>query len=240
MVTIGYRPLLWHLMRYYAYFGHREFILCLGYRADVIKEYFLNYREWVTNDFVITPGEGPRVQMLARDMDSWEVTFVDTGFSATVGERLRRVKPFVDDEAMFLANYADGLSDLPLDEYIADFDRTGKVAGFLSVRPSQSFHLVDVADDGMVDHITPIATADVWVNGGFHVLRPEIFDYLGPGEDLTAQPFQRLIADEELHAYRYDGFWMGLDTFKDHRRLVELHTNGVAPWEVWRPSRAGR
>ncbi len=233
MATIGYRPLLWHLMKYYAHFGHREFVLCLGYRADVIKHYFLTYNECISNDFVLSNG-GKTIELLGKDIDDWKITFVDTGQNCNVGQRLQRVKRFVDEDEIFLANYADGLTDLPLDKLIDYFRRQNKVACFVGVRPTASFHIASIEPDGVVRDIEHIAKSGSRVNGGFFVLRREIFSYIQEGEELVEQPFQRLIAEKQLIAYPYDGFWACMDTFKEKQQLEELYSRGRAPWEVWR------
>ena len=196
-VNVGYRPLLWHLMRYYAHFGHKDFILCLGYRGDLIREYFLNYRAAMSTDFVWSEG-GRRIELLGDDCDDWRITFVDTGMHSNLGQRLLRVKHLVDGEETFLANYSDGLSDLPLDDHVARFGVSGTVASFVSVRPSQSFHAVRADDSGIVEAIEPVHASDYWINGGFFCLRSNIFDYMQPGEELVEQPFQRLLANKLL------------------------------------------
>jgi glucose-1-phosphate cytidylyltransferase len=238
MVPIGYRPVLWHLMRYYAHHGHKEFILCLGYKGDVIKDYFLNYKEWLSNDFVLTEG-GRTIELLNRDIDDWRITFVDTGMHANIGERLVAVRDYLDGEDVFLANYADGLTDCALPAIIDDFHAKGSVASFLCVRPSQTFHVVSLDEGGTVEGIVESSRSGLWINGGFFVLRQEIFDYIGPGEELVYEPFDRLIKLGRLSAYRYEGFWAGMDTFKDRQVLDELYTQGGATWEVWRPERHG-
>ncbi|RMH81494.1 MAG: glucose-1-phosphate cytidylyltransferase [Actinomyces sp.] len=232
MVPIGPRPILWHLMKYYAHFGHHDFVLCLGYKGGVIKEYFLDYREEMSNDFVLTEGGG--VQLLGRDIDSWRITFVDTGLHANVGTRLWSVRRFVENEEIFLANYADGLSDLPLDEVIARLRDSDKACAFVTVRPSQTFHVVTADEDGTVTGIDAAGAGDLWVNGGFFVMRPRVFDYMRPGEELVEEPFRRMIEAGDLMTVRYDGFWVGMDTFKDRQRLDDLYAGGTAPWQVWR------
>jgi glucose-1-phosphate cytidylyltransferase len=233
MVNIGYRPLLWHVMKYYAHFGHKDFILCLGYKADVIKNYFRHYDECLSNDFVMSAG-GRTIELLNSDIHDWNITFVDTGISASVGERLRCVKEHVADDEVFLANYTDGLSDLDLDRYIHEVVPQNKVASFLCVKPTQTFHVVTTDGLGGVESIAPMTDADIWINGGFFVLRREIFDYLGPGEDLVVEPFQRLIAAGQLHGHKYHGFWTAMDTFKDKECLDRLLVKpGGAPWAVW-------
>lgn len=237
MVQIGYRPLIWWVMKYYAHFGHRDFILCLGYKGDVIKEYFLNYNECRSNDFILSQG-GQRVELLRKDIEDWRITFVDTGINANIGERLKAVEPFLRDEPVFLANYSDGLTDFPLPVMIDEFLRRGRVATFLSVRPNYSFHFVTRREDGLVTAIDDVASANAWINGGFFVLRREIFDYIYPGEELVIEPFQRLIAEGKLATHAYEGFWRCVDTFKDLQALESLYGKGHAPWELWRTAPA--
>jgi glucose-1-phosphate cytidylyltransferase len=232
MVPLGYRPVMWHLMRYYAHYGHNDFIVCLGYRGDAIKEYFLNYEEWQSNDFILS-GSGNEVELLNRDTDDWRITFVDTGLQANIGERLRAIKPFLEGEDVFLANYADGLTDSPVPDQIDHFHRQGRIASFLCVRPHHSFHVVSFNEDDTIDGVTEAGAAGIWVNGGFFVLSTRIFDYLEPGEELVYEPFQRLIKLGELTALRHDGFWAGMDTFKDRQELDALYERGEAPWAVW-------
>jgi glucose-1-phosphate cytidylyltransferase len=233
MVPIGNRPLLWHVMKYYASYGHNEFILCLGYKGDVIKEYFLNYQEWLSNDFVLSQG-GQQMDLMNRDINDWKITFADTGMHASIGERLRSVRKHLDGDEMFLANYSDGLTDMHLPDMIDNFRRSGAVGSFVCVRPSVSFHLVELDRDCAVQGLTAAADADVWVNGGFFAFRREIFDVLLEGEELVEEPFTRLIARQKLAAYPYRGFWSGMDTFKDRQRLEEMHDQGRAVWEVWK------
>ena len=183
MVEIDHRPIMWHLMKYYAHFGHTEFILCLGFGGDVIRNYFLNYNECLSNDFVLSDG-GRTINLLNQDISDWTITFVDTGLNANIGQRLLAVKRFLENDEFFMANYADGLSDLDLSAYIDHYHRHGKIASFLCVQPSQSFHVVALAPDGEVTSIQPVQEADLWINGGYFVFRREIFDYMRPGEEL--------------------------------------------------------
>lgn len=238
MVHIGFRPILWHVMKYYAHFGFKEFILCLGYKADVVKSYFRNYDESVSNDFVLSSGN--QMELLSSDIHDWSISFIDTGINASVGERLKTVQPLLEGEEVFLANYTDGLTDLDLNVYIDDALAVGKTASFLCVRPTQTFHVVSVQDDGIVSNISPVTESEVWINSGFFVLRREIFDVLGEGEDLVIEPFHRLISQEQLYAYKYTGFWTAMDTFKDKERLDQMYASGEAPWEVWREDRVLR
>jgi len=232
MVPIGYRPVLWHLMRYYAHYGHTDFILCLGYRGDLIKEYFLHYEECISNDFVLSRG-GKKRELLSSDVVDWRITFVETGLNANIGERLKAVEHHLAGEPMFLANYADGLTDLPLPEQINDLKRRGKLASFLCVKPNLSYHFV-ATENGVVTGFRDIAQAGLRVNGGFFAFRREIFDYIRLGEELVEEPFQRLLGANQLAAFEYDGFWLPMDTAKDKKRLDDLFESGNAPWQVWR------
>jgi glucose-1-phosphate cytidylyltransferase len=234
MVPVGYRPILWHVMRYYAHFGHKDFILCLGYRADRIKEYFLRYDETVSNDFVMTEG-GKKVDLLTSDIQDWRITFVDTGVHSNIGMRLKAVQPFLEDEEMFLANYSDGLSDLPLPAMIDYFRERDAVACFAGVCPTQSFHLVSVEDNGRVKSIRHVRDVGMRINGGFFVFRRGIFDWIEEGEELVEAPFHRLAAAGKLLAYPHDGFWACMDTFKDKQLLDDIYTRGRVNWEVWKP-----
>lgn len=232
MVPIGYRPILWHLMKYYAHYGHKEFILALGYKADTIKDYFLHYDECVTNDFVLDGSSG-KPTLLSSDIQDWKITFVDTGIHSNIGQRLRAVKRHVEGDEMFLANYSDGLTDLPLTALVDQHRRTGKVATFLCVSPAQSFHTVSLTPDGHVTDICDLSRSGVNINGGFFAFRREIFDYIKDGEELVLAPFKRLIEARQLMAFSYGGFWASMDTFKDKQRLDDLHGRGEAPWAIW-------
>ena len=241
MVTIGYRPIIWHVMKYYAHYGHKDFILCLGYRSDTIKNYFLNYDECVSNDFVLTKG-GKKVELLKTDINDWRITFVDTGIDANLGQRLKAVEPHLAGERVFLANYSDGLTDMPLPDQLANFERHGKIGSFLCVKPNLSYHFVSLEPDGRVAGISDVSNLDLRINAGFFAFRSEIFQYIHEGEELVHEPFQRLLEQGQLVAYPYDGFWMSMDTFKDRQRLEELYARGRAPWEVWNedPKPVGR
>lgn len=237
MVNIGPRPIIWHVMKYYAHFGHTDFVLCLGYRGDMIKNYFLNYDECLSNDFVLSKG-GKEVRVYGRDIADWTITFADTGQHSNIGQRLKAVERYLDGEEVFLANYTDGLSNLPLDWYLDDFLRRGKVASFVCVRPNYSFHLVGLSSEGAVQDIKPIATSGLWINGGFFAFRREVFDYMREGEELVQEPFHRLIEADQLMAYRHEGFWGCMDTLKDKQLFDDMHARGERPWEVWKPAGA--
>jgi glucose-1-phosphate cytidylyltransferase len=227
MIRVGSRPILWHIMKWYASWGHTDFVLCLGYQAESIKDYFLNYNEALANDFVLRAGD---VELLASDTDDWRITFVDTGLNTTLGERLKAVQSHLDGQSMFLATYGDGLTDAPLDHMIETLGTSGKTGLFICVRPPVEYHLVHADPDGLVRSIQPLAEADVWINGGYFAFRSEIFDVIEPGDDLVYAPFARLIERGDLIAYRYTGFWEAMDTIKDKQKLDALVESGRVPW----------
>ncbi|HJQ97991.1 MAG TPA: sugar phosphate nucleotidyltransferase [Candidatus Polarisedimenticolaceae bacterium] len=233
MVPVGSRPILWHVMRYYAHYGHKDFILCLGYRGETIKNFFLNYNEAVSNDFILSQG-GKNVELLSTDISDWKITFVDTGLESNIGMRLKAVERHLQGESMFLANYSDGLSDVALPEQLAHFQATDHVASFLCVKPNLTLHFVAMDGNGKIHSIRSANQQDLRINGGFFIFRSEIFRYIKPGEELLLEPFHRLLDEGRLCAYRHDGFWMPMDTFKDREHLDELTRRGRAPWEVWR------
>jgi glucose-1-phosphate cytidylyltransferase len=235
MVNIGYRPILWHVMKYYAHYGHKDFILCLGYRADVIKNYFLNYNECLSNDFTLSNG-GKELHLKQSDISDWHITFVDTGLRSNIGQRLKAVQKYLKDEEIFLANYADGLTNLPLPDLIDYFMKSGKIGCFLCVKPSQSFSVVSMRDGNLVEKIEYVRDTDITINGGYYVFRTEIFQYIKDGEELVVEPFQRLIRENQLIGYKYDKFWYCMDTFKEQQELNDMFDRGDAPWEIWKNS----
>ena len=232
LAPIGERPVLWHVMKYYASYGHRDFVLCLGYAGQQIKDYFINYKEWDSNDFTLS--RSSKAPMLHQsDLDDWTITFVDTGTTSLLGERLRRVRHLLDDEP-FLCNYADSLTDCPIDDIVEHHRRTGATATVLAARPTRSMHVMDIDDQSMVRDIGPMTDSDIWINGGYMVLEPGIFDVIEPGEELVNEPFHRLAARQQLSAFRYDGRWVGIDTFKERQEMEDLWSEGNAWWAVWR------
>lgn len=233
MVPVGYRPIVWHLMKYYAHYGHKEFILCLGHRADVIKDYFLRYNECTTNDFVLTQG-GRDLQLLSSDISDWKITFVDTGMETNVGQRLCKVRHHLGDDEVFLANYADCLTDAPLPVMIDQFYQSGAIASFLSAIPPYSFHSVVTNAAGEVTDMVDAVKLDLWINGGYHIYHRDIFNYFEPGDDMLPVVFRRLADAKKLITYRHHGFWACMDTFKEKMTLDDLDAKGRAPWQVWK------
>jgi glucose-1-phosphate cytidylyltransferase len=229
MIPIGDKPILWHIMNYYATFGVTEFILCLGYKAEAVKEYFLGYNEALSNDFVLSDG-GKRIELLQRDIHDWSITFVNTGLNSPIGQRLKKVQPFLDGEEIFLASYGDGLTDAPLPEMIGRLSGSDNVGLFLASHPTYNFHIVSFDGENHVEEMHDVTASGLWLNAGYFVFRREIFNYIGEGEDLVEEPFQRLIGDRKLVAYPYDGFWAPMDTLKDKHVLESLLESGKAPW----------
>ena len=233
MIEIGSRPIIWHLMRYYAHYGHKDFILCLGYKGSVIKRYFLEYNECMSNDFVFRQG-GRDIRLFNHDIEDWTISFVETGLNSNVGQRLLAVKDHLEGEDIFLANYADGLSDLDLDIYLENFRQKDKVASFLCVKPPQSFHAVSFNADGSVKEIIPISESGLWINGGFFAFKKEIFNYLKKeGGTLETEPLIGHIDNGQVIGYKNRGFWGCIDTMKDKKVFDDMYQNGNTPWMVW-------
>ena len=233
LVNIGVRPILWHLMRYYAHYGHKDFVLCLGYRGDLIREYFLKYQECLSNDFTLAEG-GRKVELHGTDIQDWRITFVETGLHSNIAGRLLKVRRHLEGESVFLANYADGLSDIPLDRMIAEFEARQVVASLAGVCAGHSFHTIDSGEDGLATRIGPMANANLLLNGGYFVLRSEIFDYIEQGDELVERPFQRLTEKRLLAVYRHTGFWRAMDTLKDKITFDRMEAQGNCPWMMWK------
>lgn len=230
MQHVGPRPLLWHVMRYYAHFGHNEFVLCLGYGAHHVKDYFLNYHETESNDFVLRKGE---VELLSNDIADWTIHFVHTGLESPIGERLRRVRHLVDDDEMFLANYADVLTDAPLNHMVERFAASGADAALLAVAPTAVYHIVESGPDDYVSAIRPMGTMGMRENGGYFLLRPSVIDRIPENGDLVGDACTALAAEGKLLGYPYDGFWLPADTLKERNELEASYRAGVRPWMLW-------
>jgi glucose-1-phosphate cytidylyltransferase len=230
MIPLGHRPILHHVMQYYADYGHDDFILCLGYKANVIKDFFLNFRPQTFGDCVISDG-GRNVQVLGEMNRDWRVTLIDTGIWRNIGQRLWAVRDHLRGEKMFLANYSDGLTDVDLDDMLARFEASDKIGCFLAVRPPLTYHLADIAEDGRVREFRSSSRSDIWINGGYFIFRSEIFDYMREGEELVLEPFDRLIAEDKLMAYKHEGFWRSMDTLRDWQTLEDMVEKGDMPWD---------
>jgi len=220
-------------MKYYAHFGHKDFILCLGHRGDVIKHYFLDYNECTSNDFILSRG-GKKLDLINSDIHDWRITFADTGINSNIGQRLKAVQKYLEGEEEFLANYSDGLTDMPLSEQLDHFHEHGKIASFLCVKPNLSYHMVSLEHGigSLVSDIHAINDGSIRINGGFFIFKKQIFEYMREREELVIEPFHRLLSEKQLIGYPYDGFWASMDTFKDKQYLEELN-QGAGPWKVW-------
>ena len=233
MVVVGERPILWHLMKYYSYYGHKEFILCLGYKGEEFKKFFLNYDECLSNDFTLSNG-GKKRKLLKTDIEDWKITFANTGLHTNIGQRLKAVEKYLEEDEVFLANYSDAVTDMPLPNIIDFFNERGKTGCFMSVKPFDTYHIIYSDSNGFVKDISSIGESNVKINGGFFVFKKEIFNYIKEGDDLVNEVFKRLIEKNQLVAYNYDGFWGNMDTYKDKQKLDELALNDKAPWEIWK------
>jgi glucose-1-phosphate cytidylyltransferase len=231
MIPVGHQPIMWHIMQYYAQYGHRDFVLCLGYKANIVKEFFLNYKPQTYADCVVS-SYGQNIEMLGKVQEDWRISMIDTGTWRNIGERLMAVREHVEGEEMFLANYSDGVTNVDLNDMTRRFRASGKVACFLAVRPPLTYHLVDMAEDGRVKEFRSSDSSEVWINGGYFLFRREIFDYMRPGEELVLEPFRRLIADDQLMAYRHEGFWRSMDTLRDRQVLEDMVEKGHMPWRL--------
>lgn len=233
MIPVGHQPIMWHIMQYYSDHGHRDFILCLGYKANVVKEFFLNYRPQSVADCVVS-NHGQNVEFLSELPEDWRISMIDTGIWRNIGERLWAVREHLQGEEMFLANYSDGLCDVNLDDMTERFKKSDKIGCFLAIRPPLTYHLVDMDESGSVREFVSSNRSEIWINGGYFIFKPAIFDYMQPGEELVVEPFKRLIADNKLMAYKHEGFWRSMDTLRDRQMLEDLVEKGDMPWAVRR------
>ena len=231
MIPVGSQPIIWHVMQYYSDYGYRDFILCLGYKASIIKDYFLNYKQTACSDCIISDF-GKKVEILGQRPPDWRVSLVDTGTWRNIGQRLMAVKHLLADEEIFLANYSDGLTDAPLDQMIDLFKKSDKIGCFIAIHPPISFHLADFDERGEVRRLRSSQHSDIWINGGYFIFRNRIFDFIRDGEELVVEPFARLIEGGHLMAYKYEGFWRPMDTLRDRQILEEMVERGNAPWRL--------
>lgn len=229
MIPVGHQPILWHVMNYYSQYGHHDFVLCLGYKANVIKEFFLNYRPQIYSDCVVSQ-HGAKVELLSEIQEDWRISLIDTGIWRNIGQRLWAVRDQVKNEEIFLANYSDGLTDVDLDAMIDTFKKSDKIASFVAIRPPLTYHLADIDNEGKVREFRSSECSDFWVNGGYFLFRPEIFDYMQEGEELVVEPFERLIQADKLMAFKHEGFWRAMDTLRDRQMLEDMVEQGKMPW----------
>ena len=232
LVPVGGKPVLLHLMKYYSYFGHKDFIICLGYKGEEIKKFFLNYEECLSGDFILSRGQ-IKEKLFKSDIVDWKITFAETGINSNQALRLKIVQKYLNGGDYFLANYSDGLTDLYLPALIDFALKKGKIATLITVKPSYTFHNVSVDRKGYVKNIAQMSRTSYRINGGFYVFRKEIFDYIKPEDDLIHDTFRRLVNEQELVGYKHNGFWASVDTYKDKQRLDELCEQNASFWEIW-------
>ncbi len=231
MVEIGGKPVLWHIMKLYAEFGFHRFILCLGYKGSVIKDYFLNY-EAMSNDFSINLGKGNQLSYKTNHTEQdFNVTLVDTGLKTMTGGRVKRIEKFIDTDT-FMVTYGDGLANINIDDLVAFHQDHGKLATLTATRPPSRFGILELTEGGQVKQFREKVQTE-WINGGFFVFNRRIFEYLDPDSILESRPMERLAAEKELMAYRHEGFWIGMDTYREYEMLNQMWDTGNAPWKVW-------
>lgn len=232
MVEIGGRPILWHLMKFFAHFGHREFVVCLGYKGLVIKEYFAHYRLH-NSDLTVDLARGS-TEYHSTHPEDWRVTLVDTGLDSMTGGRVKRVRAYVDQGPFFMT-YGDGLGSVDLHALLELHREKGRIATVTSVQPPGRFGVLEVEGEDQVVgfHEKPVEGAG-WINAGFFIMEPRIFDYIeGDATVLEGEPLTRLAREGELVTYRHRGFWKPMDTLRDKRVLEAAWESGTAPWKVW-------
>lgn len=233
LVEVGGRPILWHIMKLYAHHGFHEFVLCLGYRGQMIKEYFLNY-EAMNNDFTISLGRDTRIDYNGRHQEQdFRVTLADTGLETMTGGRLKRVERYTESQT-FMMTYGDGVSDVDIGKLIEFHRSHGKLATITTVRPHSRFGVLETTKSGAVSKFLEKPQTKEWVSAGFFVFEPGVFPYLG-GDDCTLEttPLERLAKEGQLMAYHHEGFFFAMDTYREYIYLNELWSKGNAPWKVW-------
>lgn len=233
MVEIGGRPIIWHIMKIYSHYGFNDFIVLCGYKGEVIKRYFANY--YLNNSDITIDMRSNSVDVHYNEIEPWRVTLIDTGVETMTGGRIRRIKKFVENET-FMLTYGDGVSDVNIAKLLEHHKKSGKIATLTAVRPTARFGVVNMAEDGSVVNFKEKPSGDgVWINGGFFVLEPKVFDYIPEGDSVVweREPLERLSAAGQLSAYAHSGFWRPMDMLKDKKDLNEMWDKGEAKWKVW-------
>ena len=236
MVPIGNYPILWHIMKTYAHYGHKEFILCLGYKGEMIKEFFRNYM-WNVTDTTLTLGRNPTVQFHnSHAEEDWQVTLADTGSESLTAYRIKRIQRYIPKGEPFLLTYGDGVATIDIDASIAAHRAAKKTCTISAVHPSGRFGALQIRADGVINVFSEKPQyEDAYINGGFMVCDYRMFDYLtdDPNMMLERKPMEDLVRDGQLNAYKHEGFWQPMDTYQEYLRLNKLWTDGNAPWKVW-------
>jgi glucose-1-phosphate cytidylyltransferase len=232
MVEIGGKPVLWHIMKLYAHYGFRRFILCLGYKGSVIKEYFLNY-EAMSNDFTINLGKVNTVEYQSNHTEQdFNLTLVDTGLKTMTGGRVKAIEKFIDADT-FMVTYGDGLANININDLITFHQGHGKLATLTATRPPSRYGILELTAENQVKQFREKVQTE-WINGGFFVFNRRVFDYLDQDCILEREPIEKLASDKQLMAFRHEGFWIGMDTFREYEMLNQMWDAGNAPWKLWR------
>ena len=232
MVDIGGRPVLWHIMKHFSVHGLHDFVVCAGYRGEVIKDFFLHYHA-STSDFTVTLANPPSIEYHGETAESeWKVTVVDTGLETQTGGRVNRIRRFLDDQP-FMVTYGDGLGDVDVSALLAFHKAHGKLATVTTVRPLTRFGVMDLQADGTVSQFREKPQMDGHVNAGFFVFQPEVLEYLDDHAVLEQAPLEQLSKDGELVAFAHEGFWQPMDTYREYRALNDIWDAGDAPWKTW-------
>lgn len=233
MVEIGGYPILWHIMKIYSYYGFNDFVILCGYKGEVIKEYFANY--YTNNTDITVDLKTNSIEVHKTACEPWKVTMLHTGRNALTGSRIKKVKDYIGNEP-FMLTYGDGVSDVDIKELIECHNKSGKLATLTAVQPSGRFGALNIENDGEISHFQEKPVGDgAWINGGFFVLEPEIFNYIADGDNVTweQEPMKNLAKDGQLNAYKHSGFWRPMDTMRDKEELVSLWESEKAPWKKW-------
>ncbi len=236
MIPIGRFPILWHIMKYYSTFGHKDFILCLGYKSEIIKEFFINYREMVS-DLTIKLGEvQSRIYHADFAESDWSITLAETGLNAMTGARIKRIRNYIGSDETFMLTYGDGVGDINIDDLIKFHNSHGKVLTVTGVQPPGRFGELEMKGSGLVTGFNEKPQiSGGFINGGFFVCNRKLFDYLDDREELVFEkdPIHKVVTDEQLLVYKHNGFWQPMDTSREYQLLNDMYNNGTAPWVRW-------
>jgi glucose-1-phosphate cytidylyltransferase len=233
MIEIGYRPILWHIMKFFSTYGFNEFIICAGYKQYIIKEFFANYFLH-TSDVTFDFKNNNALKVHSNHSEPWKVTIVDTGLNTMTGGRLKRIKKYLDDED-FLMTYGDGLSDVDLNELVNNHKKSKKLATLTAIQPGGRFGTIETSNENLVTEFREKSKEEGgWINGGFMVLSPKVLDYIeGDQTSFERAPLEKLVSLNQLSAYKHSGFWQCMDTLRDKEVLENLWNQGKAPWKIW-------
>jgi glucose-1-phosphate cytidylyltransferase len=233
MVQVGGMPILWHIMKIYSHYGFDDFILCLGYKGDAVKDYFLNYK-WMANDFTLNlKSRKEHVIHYDHPMEDWNITFADTGLDTNTGSRVKKIEKYLGDCDDFMVTYGDGVGDIDLRKLAVFHKKSGKIATITAVHPTSKYGIVSV-ENNVVTSYRQKPQLEGLINAGFFVFKQEMLDYLNRKDIPVEEPFPKLAAKKQLAAFTHEGFWHCMDTYQDYTRLNEIYKSGNVPWKVWR------